>query len=109
MWRARRARLAARKSRRRFAPKARSCDGDCQIGECCPIGWVDSESDTEDSPPDEEVQDTDESDSESLTVPGTMARFARECRVDHKDSVATDGSDSSESGTCAETHEFKKT
>ena len=56
------------------------------------MGLVDSESDTEDSPPAVAMPDDDESDSEPLSAPGAMARFARDCRASGMTTAATDGS-----------------
>jgi hypothetical protein len=64
-----------------------TCDGDCHSGDCCPVGLIDSESDDDDVPQACDAEVEEESDSESLTVPGAMSRFARECRVSFVDTI----------------------
>jgi hypothetical protein len=46
-------------------------------GKCCPNGLIDSESDDDDVPADDSASIEEDSDSESLTVPGAMSRFAQ--------------------------------
>ena len=62
-------------------PKVDCSKDGCGSGDCCPEGLVDSESDDDDAPADDCTPIDDDSDSESLTAPGAMSRFAQECRV----------------------------